>query len=215
MVNVYAQVEDIADFLRIPIDATTIPNTTQIEKLIDRAQDKLDRRTGHAWRLRTVTQEQHDLPLLYRFGWGTMISLHHRMVYDLDTNEGDVLEIWGGSTGQYSDITLNNAVWEEKPNMGEIFLRGFLFSILRANRIRITYRFGGEPGDTFNNIAVPADVEEATVKLVAIDLLTSSLRMDQLPMGNSAIDINDSITRWQADVDRIIRNREEFHVVTT
>ncbi len=39
--------------------------------------------------------------------------------------------------------------------------------------------------------------------------------MDQLPMGNQAIDINDSITRWQADVDRIIRNREEFHVITT
>ncbi len=215
MVDIYASVEDIADFLRIPIDSTTVPNNTQVSKLIARAQDKLDRRTGHAWRLRTVTQEQHDLPLLYRFGWGTMISLHHRRIYALDTNEGDVLEIWGGSTGQYSDITQNNAVWEEKVNMGEIFLRGFLFSILRANRIRITYRYGGEPGDTFANIAVPADVEEATVKLVAIDLLTSSLRMDQLPMGNSAIDINDSITRWQADVDRIIRNREEFHVITT
>jgi len=65
MVAIYASVEDVSDFLRIPIDATTVPNTTQITKLIDRAQDKIDRRTGHAWRLRTVTQEQHDLPLLY------------------------------------------------------------------------------------------------------------------------------------------------------
>jgi len=215
MVAIYASVEDVSDFLRIPIDSTTIPNDTQITKLIDRAQDKIDRRTGHAWRLRTVTQEQHDLPLLYRFGWGTMISLHHRRIYPLDSAQGDVLEIWGGSTGQYSDITLNNAVWEEKPNMGEIFLRGFLFSILRANRIRITYRYGGEPGDTFSNIEVPNDIEEACTKLVAIDFLTSSFRMDELPLGNATIDVNDSVTRWQADVDRIIRNREEFHVITT
>jgi len=34
MATTYCSVEDVADYLRIPITATTVPNKTQIEKII-------------------------------------------------------------------------------------------------------------------------------------------------------------------------------------
>ena len=64
MATTYCSVEDVADYLRIPITATTVPNTTQIEKIIKRKDDELDRRIGHAWRSKTAYNERHTLPLL-------------------------------------------------------------------------------------------------------------------------------------------------------
>ena len=49
MATTYCSVEDVADYLRIPITATTVPNKTQIEKIIRRKEDELDRRIGHAY----------------------------------------------------------------------------------------------------------------------------------------------------------------------
>jgi len=217
MVATYASVEDIADFLRIPICATTVPNDDQVVKLIERAQDKIDRRTGHAWRLRTITHEYHDMPLIYNFGWGTLVSLHHRMAQSLDACAGDKIEIWGGTSGSFSDVTDQiGGRYEQIPERGEIYFRGFLFSVMRKNRLRFTYRYGGEPGDCPLSIPIPEDIEEAAVKLTAIEFLTSSFRMDQLPLGaENQLDIDKIVNRWQSDVDRIIRNREEIYVITT
>ncbi len=217
MPAVYASIEDVADYLRIPICATTVPNTTQVVKLIERAQDKIDRRTGHAWRIRTITNETHDMPLVYNFGWGTLISLKHRMTQALCTTAGDKFEIWGGTRGSYTCVgACVGGRFEEIPDRGELYVRGFLFSVMRKNRIRITYRYGGEPGDCPLSIPIPDDIEEATVKLAAIEILSTSFRMDQLPLGaESQLDIDKIVNRWQGDVDRIIRNREEIYVITT
>ena len=78
MVTTYCTAGDVADFLRIPITATTTPNKAQVEKIINRKEDELDRRMGHAWRSKKITRELHDLPLLYTFGWGTPLFLAHR-----------------------------------------------------------------------------------------------------------------------------------------
>ena len=109
MSTCYATTADIADFLRINITACTSPSIAQVEKLIKRSEDKIDRRTGHAWRTKTTT-EIYNLPLLYTFGWGTFIALKHRNIkYKagadtcLDTAAGDKIEIWNGSNGQWSD----------------------------------------------------------------------------------------------------------------
>ena len=63
MATTYCSVEDVADYLRIPITATTVPNTAQITKIINRKEDELDRRIGHAWRSKKITGERHRLPL--------------------------------------------------------------------------------------------------------------------------------------------------------
>ena len=217
MPAIYTSVEDVADYLRIPICATTVPNTTQVVKLIERAQDKIDRRTGHAWRLRTITKEYHDMPLIYNFGWGSLISLKHRAIQTLCSCAGDAIEIWGGTSSTFNDVTDQaGGRYEQIPERGEIYFRGFLFSVMRKNRIRLTYRYGGEPGDCPLSIPIPDDIEEAAVKLAAIEILSTSFRMDQLPLGaESQLDIDKIVNRWQGDVDRIIRNREEIYVITT
>ena len=58
---VYCTVADVSDFLRVPITATTTPNKTQVTKLINRKEEELDRRMGHAWRSKKITRELQQM----------------------------------------------------------------------------------------------------------------------------------------------------------
>ena len=211
MATTYCSVEDVSDFLRIPITATTTPNKTQVEKLINRKESEFERRTGHAWRKRTVTREIHSLPLLYTFGWGTPIFLRHRRIYELDASQGDKVEIWQGASATWENIVTNGQWYDAEYERGSIHLRGFLFSILRKNRVRVTYRYGGEEfaGDT----TIPLDISDAVIKMTAIEILNSSFRMDELPTGgiNSP---SESKRIWQDDIENCIRNRREVYVIS-
>ena len=141
MATTYCSVEDVADFLRIPITATTLPNKTQVEKLINRKEEVLDRRIGHTFgREKTITKEIHDLPLLYTFGWGTPLWLQHRQVKPLNSSSGDKIEVWKGEDNDWDDIIGEGQWYEFDETYGRLYLRGFLFSILRKNRVRVTYR---------------------------------------------------------------------------
>jgi hypothetical protein len=206
MAVTYCTVEDIADFLRIPITATTTPNKTQVEKIINRKEEELDRRIGHTFgREKKVTKEIHDLALLYTFGWGTPIWLQHRQIKPLNSSSGDKIEVWKGSGSAYDDILSNDQWYEFDETYGRLYLRGFLFSIMRKNRIRVTYRYGDE--------TVPDDVEDACVKLTCIDIISTSLRMDQIPIGGSAINVENSIKLWREDIEDCIVNRREVFVI--
>jgi len=211
MATTYCSVEDVADFLRVPITATTTPNKTQVEKIINRKEDEIDRRMGHAWRSIKIYNERHDLPLLYTFGWGTPLWLQHRNIYDFDAAEGDKIEIWQGASDTYDNI-LGDAQWYNMDyQYGRLYLRGFIFSILRKNRVRISYRYGGEKfsGDT----TVPNDIEDICVKLTAIDLLTTSFRMDRLPVGGNSMSWGDMIKAWKEDIEQCVVNRREAFVI--
>ena len=87
---------------------------------------------------------------------------------------------------------------------GEVYLRGFIFSILRQNRVRVTYRFG----DT----TVPEDIKDAIVKLTCIDLIRSSIKMDDLEFGG-AIKKEEAMSMWKEEVDNIIHDRAEVFVI--
>ena len=206
MAVTYCTVEDVADFLRVPITATTTPNKTQVEKLINRQEEVLDRRIGHTFgREKTVSREIHDLALLYTFGWGTPIWLQHRNIKPLSASSGDKIEVWQGASSAYDDIINSNEFYEFDEVYGRLYLRGFLFSIMRKNRIRVTYRYG----DT----TVPEDVKDACVKLVAINFLSTSFRMDQVPFGGSNVNIDNSIKLWQEDIEDCILNRREVFFI--
>ena len=211
MVTTYCTVGDVADFLRIPITATTTPNKAQVEKIINRKEDELDRRMGHAWRSKRITRELHDLPLLYTFGWGTPLFLAHRNLYDLDPAEGDKIEVWEGSSSNWTDILGNSEWYDANYERGTVHLRGYIFSILRKNRVRITYRYGGEGygGDT----TIPGDIEDCIVKMTAIELVNTSLRMDRLPMGGTGIDLQAVKSRWIEDIEKCIENRREVYII--
>ena len=207
MATTYCSVEDVADYLRIPITATTVPNKTQIEKIIRRKEDELDRRIGHAWRSKKVTGERHSLPLLYIFGWGTPLYLQHRHIYDFDASEGDKIEVWEGASASYENILGNDQWYDMDYEYGRLYLRGFIFSILRQNRIRVTYRYGGESfaGDT----VIPGDIEDCVVKMVALEFVNTSFRMDKLPMGSAGVDYASSKRQWTEDIEKCIENRRE------
>jgi hypothetical protein len=211
MATTYCSVEDVSDFLRVPITATTTPNKTQVEKIINRKESELERRMGHAWRSRTVTREIHSLPLLYTFGWGTPIFLRHRRIYELNSSAGDKVEIWQGASATWENILDNSQWYDIEYERGSIHLRGFLFSILRKNRVRITYRYGGEEygGDT----VIPDDISDCVIKMTAIDLMNTSFRMDELPTGgiNSP---SESKRFWQEDIENCIANRREVFVIS-
>ena len=202
MAVTYCTVEDVSDFMRVPISSTTTPNKAQVEKVINRKEEVLDRRIGHTFgRNKTITNEIHDLPLLYTFGWGTPIYLQHRNIRDLSNAAGDKIEVWKGSGSEYDDILTDSQWYQFDPVYGRLYLRGFIFSIMRKNRIRVTYRYGDE--------TVPLDVADACVKLVSINLLTTSLRMDRLPVGGSAMTWNDIIAQWKEDIEECVINRRE------
>jgi len=206
MAVVYCTIEDVSDFLRIPITATTSPNKAQVEKIINRKEEYLDRRIGHTFgRNKQIVRENHDLALLYTFGWGTPIFLQHRNIRDLDAALGDKIEIWKGSSSSYEDILTNTEFYNFESTYGRLFLRGYLFSIMRKNRVRVTYRYG----DT----TVPDDIEDACVKLTAIELLNTSFRMDVLPMGGSGVDMKQSMNQWKEDVEEIIEERREVFFI--
>jgi hypothetical protein len=211
MVTTYCSVEDVSDFLRVPITATTTPNKTQVEKLINRQEEVFERRTGHAWRSKKVTREVHSLPLLYTFGWGTPVFLRHRRIYEFDVDQGDKIEIWQGASAVWENIVTNGQWYDAEYERGSVHLRGFLFSILRKNRVRVTYRYGGEEfaGDT----VIPLDIEDAVIKMTSIEILNSSFRMDELPTGgmNSPTEAK---RIWQEDIDNCIRNRREVFVIS-
>ena len=104
MATTYCSAADVSDFLRIPITATSTPNTAQVEKIINRKEVELERRIGHAWRSRKITREVHDLPLLYTYGWGTPLFLQLRNIFEFSGAAGDKIEIWQGASAAWEDI---------------------------------------------------------------------------------------------------------------
>lgn len=210
MATTYCSVADISDYLRVPITATTSPNKTQVEKIINRKEGEFDRRTGHAWRTKVSKQEIYDLPLQYIYGWGVPINLKHRNCFYFDANEGDKIEIWQGSNSVWQDITTNIGSYDFDPNLGKLFLRGYLFSILRQHRLRVTYRYGGEQygGDT----VIPDDIKDAIIKMTCIELMNTMFRMDEVPTGGM-VDIGSVKRDWQEDIETCIENRREVFVI--
>tara|TARA_R110000824_G_scaffold45299_1_gene131102 strand:+ start:1464 stop:2099 length:636 start_codon:yes stop_codon:yes gene_type:complete len=210
MATTYCSVADVSDFLRVPITSTSTPNKTQVEKLIKRKEDELDRRIGHAFRVRKITREVHDLPLLYKFGWGTPIFLKHRRVLDLSYASGDKIEIWQGASSTWEDILGNSTWYDMEYERGTLALRGFIFSILRKSRVRVTYRYGGE--DYSGDLTVPLDIEDAVIKMVSIEILNTSFRMDELPTGGMT-NTSESKRKWEEDIEKCVDNRREIFVI--
>jgi len=206
----YCSVNDIIDFLRVPITSTTTPNKEMVRKIIARKEEELDRRIGHTWKTKKITREIHDLPLLYTFGWGTPLFLQHRNILPFDSSQGDKIEVWKGASAEWEDIVNSTQWYHAEYEYGKLFLRGYIFTILRKNRVRVTYRYGGEnyAGDT----TIPLDITDAIIKMTAIEVMNTSFRMDEIPSGGS-VSPSESKRFWQEDIDLCVSNRREVFVI--
>jgi hypothetical protein len=73
--------------------------------------------------------------------------------------------------------------------------------------LRLKYRYG--------ETVVPRDVEDATIKLVAIDLYTTENRTMILPEGSNGMNYRDKSDKWKDDVDSFIMRKKEIKVLKT
>lgn len=206
----YCSVGDISDFLRVPITSTTTPNKEMVRKIIVRKEAEIDRRIGHTWKTKKITREIHSLPLLYTFGWGTPVFLKHRHILPLDSSLGDKIEVWKSETDNWGDVLDNTQWYNIEYELGTLYLRGYLFTILRNNRIRVTYRYGGE--DYAGDTVIPLDITDAVIKMTAIEVMNTSFRMDEIPSGGS-VSPSESKRYWQEDIDLCVSNRREVFVL--
>ena len=211
MVTTYASAADISDYLRLAVfTCSTSPTLLQVEKIINRNEERIDRRTGHTYGREKAETEIYDVPLLYTFGHGSPIFLKHREIklscggLHLCACAGDKLELWSGGQGNWTNVTTCNAFYDIEDVKGTLYLRGLIFTILRTDRLRITYRFG--------STAVPIDISDACIKMVCVDLVRSSLKMDDLAFGG-AIDKEKAMVDWTEEANKIIRDREEVYLL--
>lgn len=185
-------------------DANSDPTLAQLDDLINQTEDEIDDRTQHAWRTVTITSEMHDIINNYQWGRGIPVHLFHRKIRVFDTGQGDKIEIWDGSN--YDDIATNSERFNVIEEMGIIYLRGYVFSIFRENRLRITYRFG----DT----TIPNDIKEACIVGTLIRLIESDIAMSNIEYGpDRGLRLERTVERWQDRFDKIIeRHAEWVHV---
>ena len=188
-------------------------------ELIQRAQDLLDYRCGHAWRKRysgtrtgdeqTPRYEYYDIDFQYEYQTGRPVYLQHRFVYTLDADEGDELNVWNGNTWENWLNTKtegrNNDFWIEY-DKGLILIKA-RWGVRKPIALRIKYRYGER--------TVNRTVEDICTKLVAIDLLTGESRSVFINEGQfAAMSYNSKIARWREDIENSMTSLKEWQILS-
>ncbi len=198
------------------ITSSTSPSTAQVTRFIERAQDRIDFSTHHAWRLRhsatnsgddtTAKYEYHDVDFLYEWQSGRPVFLDHRKIRTFDADEGDVLEIWDGSAYE-------SFIADSTEGRGEDFWidyeQGVLYikrrwSVKGPRKLRIKYRYGEE---TVNGI-----VEDIATKMVAIDIIMGDRRAVLMPEGGQNLSFQQMIDNWKEDIKEDLARVRELQV---
>lgn len=214
MVVTYCAATDVQRVLNKPtaFSSSTTPTSTQVESFINEAEDEIDRRTQHAWKSTSVSNEYYDIPSypvrLEGFTTGFEINLRHRKITTLATPT-DKLEVWNGSSWVDWVATKTegraNDYWLDL-EQGKLFIKNF-YLFFRRKGIRMTYRYGES--------SVPKDIQRAAAMLAAIQIL----RMEDRSMilnetgSVSAIPYAERITSMEKEIDRILFNRTEIPVI--
>lgn len=210
----YCTVDDIADWLRVDINANTDPSTKMIKNFIMDNEDHIDRETGHTWLTdKRYLTDTFDVPDIYDYGRGLYIPLKHRNIKDFDASKGDLVQIWTGIAWQDQTIDSGNSFITFEPTKGSMNIRGYLYTMLRKNRFRVSYRYGGSK-EKVGNETIPRDIKKACKLLTAIDILTTDFKFSKIGYGGDGqVDKNQIINKWQSIVDKIIWNHSEMPVV--
>lgn len=207
----YCTVKNIADRLRIDINANTDPNISMVDEYILDNQDFIDRETGHTWMSeKQMREEELTLTRIWDWGKGMPLYLKHRqMKLPLDTSKGDKIELWNGADWIDQDITDNDLFILDEVK-GILYVRGYFFSFFRNNRFRLTYRYGGDQ----ENGLIPKDIRKACILMTCIDILDTDFKMSQIGYGGEGnIRKEEVMNRWQKQIDKILRNRMELLTV--
>lgn len=210
MVVTYTTGTHVANLLQLGrvFTTTTIPTVSEVERIINRKEDFIDNKTGHAWRTTTITQEYVIPNRNYTYGTGVKFKLSHRKIKNFNSDSGDKIEVWDGSSWvDYVATTTEgraNNYWADYTN-GIVFImdrRGYF-----ENGVRFTYRYG----DTI----VDKTVEDIATKLAAIDVLTNyDLNVNFVEDGaTTRLTDNNKIDIWTKQVDEELGELQEFTII--
>jgi hypothetical protein len=203
MATTYASADDVANALGFPTGYFTeisTPTTAIIEKYINRAEDKIDLATGHAWRSVTITNEYPRPSSIYRYGTGIRMKLVHRSIVTLDK-----LEIWDGSDWvDYvaTKIEGRNADYWFDPESGIVYILN-LFR-LWPHGVKVSYTFG--------ETTVPGDIAECATFMAALTILNAPEFNAVLftQAGETTPMRGDQKRIWIDAINKILSDRAEF-----
>lgn len=204
----YCTTLQVANFLGITTDfsASTNPLKTAVTEWIEANEDTIDKKTMHAWRTKTITDELHHMDSLpYGLREGVKIFLEHRKIKTFESGT-DKLEVWDGT--QWLDYVANkvegrnNDFWVDYKS-GLISIRNLTtFKFFSA---RVTYRYG--------ETSVDRDIRKACILMTAADVLNTDDRSVSLPEGTEGFPIPDKSRKWIAQAKGIISDNREVKVM--
>lgn len=208
MTTTYCAATDVQRILASSaFSVSTTPTSTQVESTINRFEDFVDDYTGHAWRTKTVTNEYYDV-LYGDKKNGFRVKLNHRNIRSLDTDEGDALEIWNGSSwvdyvttkteGRANDFWINYTD-------GVLFFNERPASFMQS--VKFTYRYGDS--------SVPTPIRDAVALLAAAEILSSDDRSALIDeTGDASRSSHQSrIQKWTETAYELLRRYKEVVLI--
>lgn len=210
---VYCTVTDVADWLRIAVNPNTDPSKSMVESNIMDNEDRIDRLTGHTWMSDKQVTEVFDVNKLYDWGRGMPLFPRKRNLKPFDSASGDKFELFdGGEWVEQSVPAGNNSIIYFETHRGVTYLRGYLFTILKQARFRVTYRYGGDNETRISETeSIPRDIQKACKLMTCLDILSTDFQMSQIAYGGEGnIDKQKVMDRWQKEIDNIIWSHSEI-----
>lgn len=218
MANEYITRANVENFLGFTIPAA---QQTAFDEVISMVCDEFDRLTGHAWRVKTVNNEIHRIPLTNNWVQAQKIYLMHRHVKKFSSASGDKFLVWDGSAWvDWLTTKTEDTDYFVEYELGIIYIRPFIqyplrtYNLLEAIPIRFKYRYGENGGDrddaTFTIGNTPSDVRRACIKMAAINLIETNEWYAVLPEGTDRVSLESKVSNWRNDVEVAIKNRKEI-----
>jgi len=220
LAETYTTVKKVEALLGISaLTDSTIPTVQQVVEMVNRAEDEIDYRTGHAWRTRyngstsgqdnTAQYEYQDICFPYEYGVGIPIYLKHKHIKQFDATEGDLIEVWNGSSWEDWLGTKTEGRGDDywcDYEKGIFYLRAYFFTE-KPMGIRFKYRYG-------ENV-VDKTIEDIATKMVAMNMLMRDDRSVLLPTGTDNISFSEKIRFWQEQIDNKISGFKEFQIMSS
>lgn len=165
MATTYTTADDVAGLLQTTeFTLSTTPTLAQVEKIINRKEDRIDQKLMHAWR-EVSSKEMFLSPTFIDFRNGLRYDLPNYTLKDFSDGSGDILEVWNGT--EYIDYLAdkvegrNNDFWVDY-TLGVLFIRTNTRPSTKKG-IRVKFRYGEED--------VTGEIEDLTTMLSCVDVL--------------------------------------------
>jgi len=199
----YTTVDNVAEQLGFPagyFTTTTTPTTAAVEKFITRSEDRIDSRTGHAWREKTVNNEYTRASSLRRYEMGMRFNLIHRSIRTISK-----LEIW--ENGGWNDWVANKTEGRDEDYWLD-YKHGavFLLNIHRVapHGVRVTYTYG--------ETTVSGGIEDCATMMAAMKILNSpEFRVALFTQaGETKMNWDSEKDHWKLEIESVLGNNQEF-----